>query len=193
MPIKVSCHSCGGKFNAPDAAAGKKTKCPKCGGVIEIPTPGTETPAEFFASPEPAAPPKDEVYEAEPVPSGLFDDEDFNLDPPPPLPETGGDRKPCPLCGEMIQRDAVKCRHCGEIFDPVLKKRQKHTSAADADMTTFDWVLAILCSTIGCIMGIIYIAQGKPKGKKMLLVSLGVVIFWNVFGSIIGFLSEAPR
>jgi hypothetical protein len=37
MPISVTCNGCQAKLNAPDAAAGKRVKCPKCGGVISIP------------------------------------------------------------------------------------------------------------------------------------------------------------
>ncbi|MCA9138801.1 MAG: hypothetical protein KDB00_18645 [Planctomycetales bacterium] len=89
--------------------------------------------------------------------------------------------KPCPMCGELIKSNAMKCRFCGEIFDPALKKRAKKSSAAgdaDADMTTGDWVVAILCSGIGCIAGIVWMIQGKPKGVKMFGISLGVQFFW---------------
>lgn len=36
--------------------------------------------------------------------------------------------KPCPACGEQIQDVAVKCRFCGEIFDPVIKKQRRAKS-----------------------------------------------------------------
>ena len=45
MPIKVTC-SCGKTLTAPDAAAGKRAKCPGCGQVITIPAPVQE--AELF-------------------------------------------------------------------------------------------------------------------------------------------------
>ena len=177
-------------FNAPDAAAGKKTACPKCGGTIEIPDPAAQTPRAPAPAPVPPAPASDDVFEAEEVPSGLFDDEEFGLEAPPELP-TPDNKKPCPMCGEMIQADAVKCRFCGEVFDPVLKKKQRRASSpGDEDMSVFEWVLAILCSTIGCIVGIVYMVQGKPKGKKMFLVSLGVMVFWNVLSALIGLLGE---
>ena len=34
--------------------------------------------------------------------------------------EESGDRKPCPVCGEMIKEAARKCRFCGEILDATL-------------------------------------------------------------------------
>lgn len=36
----------------------------------------------------------------------------------------GADRRPCPRCGESIKKVAVKCRHCGEVFDPTLRARR---------------------------------------------------------------------
>jgi hypothetical protein len=65
----------------------------------------------------------------------------------------------------------------------VLKKKEQKAMKAtgeDADLSTGEWVVAILCSTIGCIVGIIWMIQGKPKGKKMFLVSFAVQLIWGV-------------
>ncbi len=32
--------------------------------------------------------------------------------------------KACPYCAEQILDDAKKCKHCGEILDPALRKQQ---------------------------------------------------------------------
>ena len=37
MPIQVQCAGCQKEFRVPDKVAGKKIKCPKCTGVIEVP------------------------------------------------------------------------------------------------------------------------------------------------------------
>ena len=105
-------------------------------------------------------------------------------------------RRPCPMCGEMILVNAVKCRFCGEVFDDDLKgvetkkqkkkkKKSRSHDPADEDMSTGDWVVAIFCSGIGCLAGLIWMIQGKPKGGKMLGVSIAMVIVWNVIGTII--------
>ncbi len=39
MPIEVRCDGCGTRLRAPETAAGKTKKCPKCGGVLAIPDP----------------------------------------------------------------------------------------------------------------------------------------------------------
>jgi hypothetical protein len=96
-----------------------------------------------------------------------------------PKSETEPDRTPCLACGEMIVRGAAKCRFCGEIFDPVLKqkqrkKRKKKRSGGSfgEDMTALDWMLAIFCSGIGCIVGIVYLIQGDSRGVPMIVFSI---------------------
>ena len=39
MAIAAKCESCGKRFRANDKLAGKKVKCPECGGVLTIPLP----------------------------------------------------------------------------------------------------------------------------------------------------------
>ena len=39
-------------------------------------------------------------------------------------------------------------------------------------LSTGEWVVGILCSGIGCIAGIVWMIQGKPKGIKMIGLSL---------------------
>ena len=36
MPIQVTCNSCNSRLKAPDEAAGRKLKCPKCGTPIMV-------------------------------------------------------------------------------------------------------------------------------------------------------------
>jgi hypothetical protein len=59
MPITVLCPSCSAKLNAPDAAAGKKVKCPRCQSLMVVPQPAAE-PLDFEVveeeSPRPSAP-----------------------------------------------------------------------------------------------------------------------------------------
>ncbi len=167
MSIRVTCNSCGAVLKTKDSMAGKVAKCPHCGGRVQIPHP------------------EEEIFDAEEVADDEFDFGD--MDPSAGMPVERDDRKPCPACGEMIMRKAAKCRYCGEIFDPALKKRARRSRSSrggyddvDEDMTTGDWVVAILCSGIGCIVGIIWMIQGKPKGPKMFGMSILFAIMWNI-------------
>jgi hypothetical protein len=68
----------------------------------------------------------EEVFEPdETLAEGAADDDSYGLSAPParaPAPQKSADRRPCPMCGEMIRTTAVKCRYCGEVFDDTLKR-----------------------------------------------------------------------
>jgi hypothetical protein len=135
--------------------------------------------------------PEQEVYEAEVADEANPDDEfglqNFNAEDAVAGPAED-DRRPCPMCGEMILTTAAKCRYCGEVFDETLKrteKKKKKASGEDATLTPGDYALCIVCSGIACIASIIYLIQGKPKAPKMLGLSFAMVIFWNVLFRVI--------
>jgi hypothetical protein len=59
MPISVACSSCASKFKAPDHAAGRSTKCPKCGEPLVVPAANVSpTPATGASTQVGAVPPK---------------------------------------------------------------------------------------------------------------------------------------
>ena len=179
--IPIKCPGCGAKLKAPDNAAGRQMPCPKCGTALTVAEP---------------------VFEAEALPDPPPPADMYGLDDPAPRavesapPDEG--RRPCPMCGEMILAAAAKCRYCGEVFDPALKKaealkRKGSGAPGDEDLSSGEWVLAILCSGIGCIMGIVWMIQGKPKGKKMFGVSLLAGIAWSVLRAVIEQAANQPR
>jgi hypothetical protein len=168
--IEMHCPNCGAKLQTPDDAAGSTVSCPVCATPVTVEEP---------------------IYDAEAMPEAA---------PPPSVPEPaaaaaeGEERRPCPMCGEMIFASAAKCRYCGEIFDPALKRAAAASRGGtaypdDTNLSAGEWALAILCSGIGCIMGIIWMIQGKPKGWKMFLVSLMV----NIIGGVLQVILEASR
>jgi len=160
MAIQFNCPACGKRTQAPEELAGKKARCPLCKDVIRVPAGPDDAEDAPLAE---AAPPRPSARRST---------------------EGEGDerRRPCPMCGEMIREEAVRCRFCGEEFDGTGTRRRRRRSRSDVDseMSGGEWVLAILCSGIGCIVGIVYMIQGKPKGAKMFGVSLGMVVFWNI-------------
>ena len=157
MTISVNCPECGKTLKARESAAGKKAKCPSCGGAIQIPD-------------------VVEAVDAESVDDGGgagFDNFDdlAGMEASGSTVEREPDRRPCPACGEMIAEKAAKCRFCGEVFDKTLrkKKKKKSSSASDQeDLTAADWVLIVLCPGIACILGLVRLCQGNPTGGKMI-------------------------
>jgi predicted RNA-binding Zn-ribbon protein involved in translation (DUF1610 family) len=190
--------------------AGKLAKCPECGQKMRFPEAVVD--AEEATGAAPAEVPPLEAQPPADIPAGdeyplqmpaassssRFTDEDFAEPAPPPAAAEPG-RHPCPMCGEMIADGAAKCRFCGAVFDPALrrqeekKKRKRSYGSEDEDLTTGDWLLAILCSGIGCIMGLIYLIQGKPKAGKMLGVSIVCSVVWNVISYMIRAMSEGQH
>lgn len=52
--------------------------------------------------------------------------------------------------------------------------------SADSELEPLEIFVCVCCSGIGCIAGIVYAIQGKPKGVKMIALSIGFAILWNV-------------
>ena len=46
------------------------------------------------------------------------------------------DRRPCPMCGEMIMAAAAKCRYCGEVFDPAIKKAEVRRQGGQGELAS---------------------------------------------------------
>ena len=88
------------------------------------------------------------------------------------------------MCGELIVAGAAKCRFCDEVFDSALrtaneKKKSRNYWPEDEQLSGLEMVLGVLCSGISCIIGLIWMIQGKPKGLKM----VGVAIVADVVKS----------
>ncbi len=115
MPIPVVCGNCQTRLNAPDAAAGRKVKCPKCQTVMAVPAlaeppppppaAGGGSPFEFggesppppprrsSAAPRPAASPPEPEPEAPPAGGGAAFDFGGAVSSAEPTARSRGDRR----------------------------------------------------------------------------------------------------
>ena len=154
MAISFACPQCGKKLKAPESAVGKSSKCPGCGGAVTCPEP---------------------IYEAELLESPGQLDPYGDLESDKPYAVTGAardtapsddTRRPCPMCGEMIIATAAKCRFCGEVFDPTIKKIKKKGKGGKGkmrDIASFQRTM-IICIFLQIIFYILLLATG-PNGR----------------------------
>ncbi len=71
MPIEFRCSQCSKLLRTPDETAGKQAKCPECGSILTVPTPGAASPPPVRpepASPPPASPPPGSPFASQPSP-----------------------------------------------------------------------------------------------------------------------------
>lgn len=93
MPVRFACPHCTTKLKAPDDKTGSKTKCPKCGGAVEVPA--QDSPFAF----EPAEPPAKPTQKESPLV-----------------------RFRCALCGVVLERpekfagEQFKCPSCQQLI-----------------------------------------------------------------------------
>jgi predicted RNA-binding Zn-ribbon protein involved in translation (DUF1610 family) len=134
MRITFPCTRCGKKLKARENAVGRTRKCPICATRVTCPAPAYTAQildaeivdaevvdAEVVATAAPA-------YHSPAVDPYADLDDGGAYDVVAPAPGESSQvepRRPCPMCGETILASAVKCRFCGEVFDPVLKKGKK--------------------------------------------------------------------
>jgi len=197
------CPGCGKPIQVPDSVVGKRVKCPACAHVWQVPRPVVDAeavPGTPSQAPAPAAPKKNEWFD------DMMSDEypiaavqNFGGGPAAtPSKAAEPPRRPCPQCGEMIALGAAKCRFCDAVFDEKLrrsekKKKRRSYSGDDDDMTGLDWALCIICDVVGCIVGIVYLIQGKSKGVKMILISIVVDIIKSAIWMAINSGGHGPR
>lgn len=166
MPIIVKCCDCGKALKAPEALAGKKAKCPDCGAVVLVPALAGQ------------------IGSSESRPEATFDEIADDS-----AGSTGDDteRKPCPMCGELIAETAVKCRFCGETLSSPLRRRERQRTNSDVanQLTGADIAICALCFPIGCVVGIVAIITGQPaRGLKMIGLAMVMPFLWGAIMSI---------
>jgi len=148
MAIKFNC-SCGRELNVKDSLAGKKGKCPACGQIVEVPTPGEAAPERV----------EEKVAAA-----------------PPPAPEV--ETKPCRHCKKPIPIDAVFCIHCGTHLRTGKKHQTEEGGAAEAgDYNFFKAAPDLLTKPMDAI-GVIVEAPLSTANLRKALIFLAIGMFF---------------
>lgn len=188
MSIQVTCPSCKAAFKASETAAGKQARCPKCSGVIEIPAAGAAAAA-------------DEIVDAEEALSQSLSD-DAADEASAGLTDPVG-RKPCPMCGELIVSDAVKCRYCGEILDRSMAGvlgeafdprdpawRSVHGGLATIYYSLVAIVIAVILMIVGGMIMAAMSGGARDDGLSPAMLGVfvvgGIVILGAAIGNLVG-------
>jgi hypothetical protein len=176
MPIQFDCSECGKAMQAPENLAGRRVRCPFCQMVVTVPQ--GESPEDDVYDAEEREPPRSRSSDRSDsrkkssfreMDFGDMDgeraesrsrsrsrsDEDYDEEETP----RRSAEKPCPACGEMVPKKALRCRFCDEpLGSRSRSSSMRGGSADDNNAMTFAIVaivLAFCCALAGLIVGII--------------------------------------
>ena len=158
MTIAVQCRSCQKRFTAKDELAGRKVKCPQCGGVLTIPKPRA-APEVARQATEPAddyglaSPPPGETGPSTAVPAGGTEK----------APDSGPKGPKCPSCEAAMKPGAVICVECG--YDRRTGKRPVLSGPEKPERPAFPWlkvsIVGIACGAL-VVVGILVYTMFLP-------------------------------
>jgi len=123
MPIEFPCPTCHQQVRTPDAAAGKKGKCPNCGTLVMIPAPVVALPPPTSRPPDPARmPPPAKPQSPAPPASPAAPT------PTSPAPAAAGSIEfDCPTCHKVVRTPLAtagkkgQCPHCQAVVQIPIK------------------------------------------------------------------------
>lgn len=197
MPIQVACGSCAKRFQAGDKLAGRRVKCPKCQGFIDIPAnqpvraaaaaspraPAAGASAAVATTPaatKTAPPPATAAAPAAPSMLGLLDEEAVPV------------QRRCPACGRPLGPTDVLCVGCGHDARTgrrVERGKVEKTpdappaaglakAASTAGRATASFVKGVACSVAAVLVGAAiwyFVAVGTGYELGLIAWGLGVL------------------
>lgn len=171
MPIAVVCSECNARLNAPDAAAGKTLKCPKCKSAIEVPEP--EGAPDFEVVDEPTPPRK----KSAPAPSAkpavakkpviiVEDDEDEEDEKPRKKKRPVDDDNDTPRSKKRRQDDEEEDDEEEDYEKPRKKKKKKKLAAVNSGNMARNIIgIVVLVVALG-IAGFVWWDRSRDKDKE---------------------------
>jgi len=174
-PLIIDCPSCSRKLRVPDELIGKAVKCPTCEHTFAATTAQASTTLPPVPPPAPAVADSSAAVGDEPSVSFKAEGQrsqglDDNL-------------WLCPSCGERIEKDAARCRFCGEEIkdgeeedDRPWEESRRFRGRRDAEphrgtlilaLGIISIVMVVLCGPVGLPLGIAAWVMGRRDLIKM--------------------------
>ena len=186
--IHVTFKECSKTLAVPASAAGKKIRCPACKGVVTVPGTKASRPASPAPKPPPAPRPKRKRPKRQPPPEPAYDDfSDLGDDPYADDPYSnsgaygGGGLPPKRKKKKKSKKPKLAAGH-DPYAPPPVESRMRQVGDDD-ELTAADILICILCSNIGCIVGIVRMCTGRSSsGGKMILIAMAMQFVWGAIG-----------
>jgi hypothetical protein len=171
MPLHVTCEACGSRLKAPDEAAGRKVKCPKCGGSMLVP--GSAVPP----APSPTRAPEREAVTERPTARKKSEAEV----PPPTEPDEHEDEE-APAGERRPRRKKKRRRH---------KKRPEETSPAWVPWVTAGGIAFVILVAMGVISFVawrqpLFVVYAVVFGVMLVVSTVILVISMFISSAIVG-------
>ena len=180
MIRKIRCSSCNSLLRAPEELLGQILLCPKCANsvtVVDLPTASEDSLAIIGTSSataihdQPMPPSRDE----------RIDEIVFS----PAIPNEATTTR-CPFCLEAVQALARKCKHCGEILDPDLKRHRELVGKLRGSNTDKRIMSAcLLCMFFG-LLGVqrFYVGKNGSGAAMAILTITGFGLFFSAIWAL---------
>lgn len=72
------------------------------------------------------------------------------------------------------------------------RARSGGSGSSEDNLEATDILLCVCCTNIACIVAIVYLITGNPRGGKMLMLAIAIQVFWFIVGFVAQLMQMLP-